>query len=786
MADIPSDLRDYTLSLLPLPIEPQTKATKTKKIATDEPEETESKPGKKGSTATKALPSKNSNTSETPFKGITFAISGVLTKPRKQIEALISKLGGKVAGSVTNSVSYLISTAEELESGTTKIETARVKEIPIVGESFLTAAAETGELPDVKNHKLDEEASEEEIDEEDEEEEEDSENPREDWDREGHVPPAEIEYDPEPHGEDESSLDPGIAIYKGPCVFDRVSPDVLGHITSHLRTKHILNLWKTGSKSLQDIMGRLGGVLDLDVNLRRRSDAEWPACISYFLRAKKVSIYAPRYYEHMPCANFDPSTISKSVEYLDIAFGNSLEVVTKSAGPLLNQFPHLRKLTLSGFDHFTGLSAADLAKLEGLTSLDAPISITLNELPNLPRSLVHVYGITINDTDKAERTTTYTTSLPPHLESLGVSCQTFIGPLLYGIKDSACFHSLTSLDILCAVKSTEEPLPLSLDAAAFAILPPTLTALRIKAARSLGDAPAKEIDGSALKQLPPYLTSLILSKYTYVVVKGDHLPDLPAKLRTLRLSMVNMNDDDVAKIPSSVTDLKLVAVHGTSFTPACVDLLPSQLVRLHLHFEGEMSSAQYRALPSTIKHLELYTIDRGFHAKLLPPNLEYLALSFIEDDISNSVVKKMPRSVKTFKVAGDAYWCGELLWPDHLETLEIAAVADEEGLVEDFPRSIKSLNFYTEYLNDLNRLPRNMTSLRSSCNPIHDDQINDFPPYLTVLKLNLSLSDYMWAKLPRTLKEVGLVYYDDIEPETMQAIQAGLPPNCKFSHLMDG
>jgi len=45
---------------------------------------------------------------ERPLDGLTFVITGTLPRPRKEIEELILKLGGRVASSISKNTDYLL------------------------------------------------------------------------------------------------------------------------------------------------------------------------------------------------------------------------------------------------------------------------------------------------------------------------------------------------------------------------------------------------------------------------------------------------------------------------------------------------------------------------------------------------------------------------------------------------------------------------------------------------------------------------------------------------------
>lgn len=69
---------------------------------------------------------------KTELTGLTFVITGSLTKPRKEYQSLIESLGGKVTGSVSRNTNYLICNDKNSNSG--KSKTAKDLGIPVVTE----------------------------------------------------------------------------------------------------------------------------------------------------------------------------------------------------------------------------------------------------------------------------------------------------------------------------------------------------------------------------------------------------------------------------------------------------------------------------------------------------------------------------------------------------------------------------------------------------------------------------------------------------------------------------
>jgi hypothetical protein len=91
------------------------------------------------------------------FAGMTFCLSGTLSMGRKEMENLIKKNGGKIASTVTKSVTHMLTTENEFENETAKVTKAKEFGLPIIGEDFIHDSIAKEQPVKVEKYSLDEE-----------------------------------------------------------------------------------------------------------------------------------------------------------------------------------------------------------------------------------------------------------------------------------------------------------------------------------------------------------------------------------------------------------------------------------------------------------------------------------------------------------------------------------------------------------------------------------------------------------------------------------------------------
>jgi len=114
--------------------------------ASDEDDDEENDPNE--NTESKKLPSNE------VFKGITFAISGLLSQSHAETVEMIKGHGGGYASAFNKKVTHLITTEDEIESRSKKVEAAKEAGMKIISEEYLHDCIHESARLDEKDYSL--------------------------------------------------------------------------------------------------------------------------------------------------------------------------------------------------------------------------------------------------------------------------------------------------------------------------------------------------------------------------------------------------------------------------------------------------------------------------------------------------------------------------------------------------------------------------------------------------------------------------------------------------------
>ena len=685
------------------------------------------KTGKGGSTsASHSVPSsstvKSSSTSKTAtkidvpgdnpagpvFAGITFAISGTLSLPRKQIESLITRHGGKVASSVNRSVKYLITTDEEFENGTAKIQAAMDADLPILSEKFLDDCIAKCKIPNNLHPYM---CGDEKDGGGDDGEEENDEDGGDGGDGDGEEGEEEDEDEEEEdeceeEKEDVKSLDPGIPPYHGPCIIDSLPSGIFQLFSPYLNLRELLTLYRTGGmrRQLRFSIDSLSIILPDPTNLN------WPKCISYFANLKGLSVSCPKWYEHMPIANFDASTISPSVTSLSLSFGNASEIFTQLKLDI--HFKSLEMLEISGtqlnpslFSAASSLSKFSPSSLNGLSHIKLDgIEISANMVSDLPRGLKHISGLVLFDGISPSGTTFSEEKcvLPPHLETLDVACGRLGGLVLKALPPLT--KTLRALSMSCVVDPAAMEFPTS--DTAFFHFPENVNEVNL----AISGGWEGHFSPRFLNFLPRKLTSLVVKELPFTLKTHDLVPIAQLmELKTLRLPDIDAPTLDVLQhIPTGVTDLRLWSTGDTVFTKECLPMLPQGLITLEMNFESDVDN-HFSELPQSIEHLRCKSLcwdygdddgddggdddgATGLKTPRFPPGLKSFRYT-CNYQFLYVALKQMPPTLTSFIADDDCDWEGdELHFPKHLQVFSASSSNFSDEFFEALPKCLKSFS----------------------------------------------------------------------------------------------
>jgi hypothetical protein len=89
-----------------------------------------------------------------PLKDAVVAIAGTLSCSHSSFEELIIKNGGEFSAGISQRVTHLVSTKEEIKTNSPKVKKAMFQEIPIVSESFIRDSIAKGKLQEEEKYTL--------------------------------------------------------------------------------------------------------------------------------------------------------------------------------------------------------------------------------------------------------------------------------------------------------------------------------------------------------------------------------------------------------------------------------------------------------------------------------------------------------------------------------------------------------------------------------------------------------------------------------------------------------
>lgn len=796
----------------------------------DYSDEEEEKPKKKKSQkatldeADAAQAKKANGPSAKCLAGVVFAISGTLSKPRKEIEKQIAKYGGKLAGSVTNAVQILLCSEEEFENGSDKIEAAFSKDVPILNERFLNDWIDSGVKPkttrpryllgdDAFMEDSEEEGEgdgEEKDEEEAEEPEEEQEELEEDDDEDDDEDDGDDEEDNTPFPEPEEAnqanldLDPKLKPYDGPCLWYSFPADHYRYIFQFLTFKEIMMLYKTGSRALRNTF-RIAPMTCLTLRFTNPTKLKWPSCFKYFRNVTEWKVLGPKEYEHMPIQGFSPADFPGSLKRLTMSFGNACDFY-KNIDPR-DSLPNLQSLTISGQQidpQFLTVSskkplpkgAIDIAYLSSVQILDVErLEMRPDDVIQLPRGLQVLKHLVFNQGGKAPKLVEHFVMFPSTLHTLHVSAGKHGGFLFAHLR--YLNHYLASLHVSCTLNTDDEAHPLN--DTTFAHLSHEITDLKLAID---GSAEGTGLTKAAWASLPPKLTSLVVTSWPFEMTGQEAVHGISKELVTLRLPDLTPTDDLswMGELPSTLLDLRLWAKQApdapdggaeTMFKVETVfSLLPPNLTRLEMNFDRKFGANVSAKLPRSLTDLRVHccTLEEEDAADF-PPGLKRFSF-YSNYEFVYIPLKWMPPGLEEFECLGDCDWEGdEMKWPPNLRSFTASSSNFCDDFIGSFPKSLK--RFHMPRDGDASQqngeyfavLPRQLTSLHwyfdesMECEPEHAQAL---PRFLVSLKMSVQqMEKKAFKKLPKTLKELIISEYEEGNVP-IKRIKKLLPAHCRL------
>jgi hypothetical protein len=412
----------------------------------------------------------------------------------------------------------------------------------------------------------------------------------------------------------------------------------------------------TGDKSLTFQMGPNGGVQELDIYFQPTGDIKWIPVASLFLKLRFFSVTLSSNPFSYMITGMNLHWLSKSLLVLRLKFPNvfdELLIPNTTSGDIRyhsirDHFPQLEELTLDGNTKYYKELFDVLPKtlLELHLTAIMDDSVSYTVIDKLPRSIVRL------------------TLMSPTQEALKAA-QMDLG--------------------MATAKATVS-------------FPPNLEYLKLHASWGL----------MVSHCYPRHLTWLDARYAQYERIPVDFV-SLPPNLLHYETSLKSVKVEDIAKLPRTLTELRLGWDTVVPSGDELLEALPPCLTNCSLLSDRE-AVMNYRKLPRTLKYLDLYNELNTGTLEDLPKTLERLS---VEAPIGDADLAKLPRNLKIFL----APLYGPIKFesfPGHLRILRVGSVARRHAIIEALPRTLATLDLPWPFVSPSNgALLRDLTHLET-------------------------------------------------------------------------
>jgi hypothetical protein len=254
---------------------------------------------------------------------------------------------------------------------------------------------------------------------------------------------------------------------------------------------------------------------------------------------------------------------------------------------------------------------------------------------------------------------------------------------------------------------------------------------------------------------------------------------LPPHLQTLSLNTSDIQSEQIALIPRSVTELDLG--HFVETTLSLIKALPPFLVSLRgLFLDEDASDELLDALPKSLRVIDTSSLSAS-QLDILPPNLAFLELWDV-DEFALPVSFSKRKDLRILHITTSMTLEQLANLPSGLESLTFGGRLPTD-FVSLLPRKLTFLDLGFPFMNSateqkLHNLPKSIKSLRLQAGtpqgtpmPYTPDS-SILPRNLTSLSMSTIRLNKAWvANLPVTLKELSVTIDGPIVPELI----TGLP-----------